>query len=66
MFLICERYATSIYIFCLSIFLCFAAVGREVPAVPHVDELLGHRVPAAVRAPCMRLVVVAGQGGTDS
>ncbi len=38
------------------------AVGHEVVAVLHIDELLGQRVPAAVRAQCMRLVVVAGQG----
>ena len=46
------------------------AVGHEhvvqVVAVPHIDELLGQRVPAAVRAQCMRLVVVAGQSGTES
>ncbi len=42
------------------------AVGHEVVAVPHIDGLLGQRVPAAVRAYCMRLVVVAGQRETES
>ncbi len=37
----------------------FGAVGHEVPAELRVDGLLGQRVPAAVRAHCMRLVVVA-------
>ncbi len=37
------------------------AVGHEVVAVPHIDELLGQRVPAAVRAHFLRLIVVAGQ-----
>ncbi len=42
------------------------AIGHEVVAVPHIDGLLSQRVLAAVRAQCMRLVVVAGQRETES
>ena len=38
----------------------------QVVAVPHLDGLLVLRVLAAMRAQCMRLVVVAGQRETES
>ena len=38
---------------------CGSRVGHQVEAVPHLDALLSLRVLAAMRALCMRLVVVA-------
>jgi hypothetical protein len=38
-----------------------AAVGHQMRAKPHLDPLVALRVPATMRARCMRLVVVAGQ-----
>ena len=45
---------------------CLEAVGHQVVAVPHLDGLLGLRVLAAMRARCMRLVVVAGPRDAES
>jgi hypothetical protein len=36
-------------------------VGHQMPAIAHLDNLVGLRVPAAMRARSMRLGVVAGQ-----
>ncbi len=38
-----------------------AAVGHQMPAKAHLDNLVGLRVPAVMRTRCMRLGVVAGQ-----
>ena len=38
-----------------------AAIGHQMPAIAQLDPLVGLRVPAIMRARCVRLVVVAGQ-----
>jgi hypothetical protein len=45
---------------------CLEAVGHKVVAVPHLDGLLRLGVLAAMRARCIRLVLVAGQRKTGS